>query len=69
MESFFTRNDATKVEAPKKEQYRRKVQETKKVNIRTIEYPKLINFWVTYLEEETLLYIDHFREFSDVSWS
>lgn len=39
----------------------RKVQETKKINTRTVDDPKWLNLGVTCSEEETLHYIDLFK--------
>lgn len=70
LESSFTRDNATTQEAPKEEQYPRKVQENKKVNIWTIEHPKFINLGVTCWKEEMLQYTDLFKEFYDVfTWT
>lgn len=54
LESSFTRNDGIKMERPKDEHSLRKVQETKKIKIETIDHPRYLNLGVTCLEEETL---------------
>lgn len=70
LESSFMRDDVIRKEAPKEEKSLIKVQEAKKVNIGTIDDPKFINLGVNFSEEETLQYIELFREFHDVfSWT
>ena len=54
----------------KEEHSSRTIQETKKVNIGTTEDPNLLNLGVSFSEEETLQFIDLFKEFYDVfTWS
>lgn len=42
------------------------MQETKKINIGIVQYPKYLHLGVTCLEEEMLQYLDIFMEFYDI---
>ena len=65
LESCFTRNDATNVEAPIEELSSKKVQETKKGNIKTMDNPKLLNLGIFCLEEENFQFVELFKELYD----
>lgn len=55
------RNDGTKMQIQRYEKSMRKVQESQKINIRTIDDPKCLNIGTTCSEEETLQYIHLFK--------
>jgi hypothetical protein len=70
LEFLFTRDDQTNILDPKEEPYIRKVQETQKINIGTLDSPKYINLSSSCTIEEIEKYTLLFKEFQEIfSWS
>jgi hypothetical protein len=62
LESLFTRDDQIKISKPLEEPSVRKVQETQKINIGTLESPKYINLGTSCTKEE----IDQYTQFLNI---
>jgi hypothetical protein len=70
LESVFTRDDQTNIPGPFEEPSIRKVQETQKINIDTLDSPKYINLGTSCTSKETDQYTQLFEEFKEIiAWS
>ena len=64
------RDEQIKISKPLEETFVIKFQETKKINIGTLESTKYINLGTSYTKEESDQYIHIFKDFQDVfAWS
>jgi len=70
LEYHFTRDNQTNILDPKEEPFVRKVQETQKINIGTLDSPKYINIGTSCTIEEIDQYTLLFKAFQDIfTWS